>query len=135
MVTITRRELQDILAQHLLWLRSEGGKYADLRGADLRGAFLQGANLWDANLQGAKLNCVNLRGAKLNWYSHDLLSAVLLAVSGDNPKRRLLASWPLVNRDKCWKKAIKEVRSLFDAETIAWAKATLKAARQAERKI
>lgn len=39
--------LKDILDKHLKWLRSEdGGKRADLRGANLYGADLRRANLY-----------------------------------------------------------------------------------------
>ena len=37
MISVTIAELKEILAQHQLWLTSEDGKRADLRGADLRG--------------------------------------------------------------------------------------------------
>jgi hypothetical protein len=58
-------ELKQILDDHLKWLRDEGGKRADLRGANLQGADLWGANLRDANLQGANFQRANLRGANL----------------------------------------------------------------------
>ena len=72
-----QEELNKILQDHKKWLRSGGGKradlqgadlrgadlrWADLRGADLRGADLRGANLREANLRGA-----DLRGADLRW--------------------------------------------------------------------
>ena len=58
-------ELKQILAEHKLWLNSEGGKRAYLQGADLRDADLQGANLQGANLQGADLQGAYLQGADL----------------------------------------------------------------------
>ena len=66
-------ELKQILDDHLKWLRDEGGKRtnlrgADLWGADLRGANLQGADLRGANLRGANLRGANLRGAKLSHF-------------------------------------------------------------------
>ena len=91
-------ELKQILAEHKLWLNSEGGKRAylqgadlrraDLRGADLRGADLQGADLQRADLQGAYLQGAYLRGADLrdaknipeyliNLYKKDLLYVLI----------------------------------------------------------
>ena len=72
MISVTIAELKEILAQHQLWLTSEDGKRADLRGADLReadlsGANLRGADLSGANLRGADLSGANLRGADLRW--------------------------------------------------------------------
>ena len=63
-------ELNEIIADHNKWLKNEGGKRAnlagaDLYGADLRGADLEGANLRGADLEGAKLEWVNLCGADL----------------------------------------------------------------------
>jgi len=62
---MTSEELKHVLAAHAAWRRGEGDKRADLRGADLRGAFLQGANLRGADLQGAVLRGANLQGADL----------------------------------------------------------------------
>ena len=53
-------ELKSMLEQHRLWLDSNGGKRANLRGADL-----EGTNLRDANLQGADLRGVDLRDADM----------------------------------------------------------------------
>ena len=55
-------ELQDVLSQHALWLKSSGqeGKRADLSRADL-----SRADLRVANLSGADLSYANLRGADL----------------------------------------------------------------------
>ena len=63
-------ELRGILDAHKLWLDGNGGKKADLRGADLCGADLRGANLRDADLcgadlSGADLSCADLRDADL----------------------------------------------------------------------
>lgn len=65
-------ELQAILEKHKKWLLSEdGGKRADLHGADLHRIDLCGVNLSCADLSGANLNCAglckaNLGGANLN---------------------------------------------------------------------
>ena len=58
-------ELSTVLADHVKWLRGEGGARADLSGADLYGANLSGANLNGANLSGADLYGANLSGADL----------------------------------------------------------------------
>ena len=72
---MTGDEIKAVLDAHARWLRGEGGKRADLRGAALRGANLwgaylggadlRGANLWGADLRGANLGDADLRGANL----------------------------------------------------------------------
>lgn len=60
------QELKQILESHGKWLRGEeGGKRANLRGADLRGAVLYGANLRRADLCGANLYKADMREADL----------------------------------------------------------------------
>ena len=73
-------ELNLILDQHRLWIDGKGGKranltYADLRGANLRGASLNCANLVNADLEGAELTHANLTRA--NLVGADLRSANL----------------------------------------------------------
>jgi len=69
---IDRKELEEILAQHKLWMQSNGGSRADLRRADLRRADLRWADLrradlrW-ADLSGADLRWADLSGADLRW--------------------------------------------------------------------
>jgi hypothetical protein len=63
-------KLNKILAKHKVWLRGDGGKRANLRGADLWGtdlwcANLRGADLWGANLRNANLWGADLWGADL----------------------------------------------------------------------
>ena len=58
-------QLQQILAEHRDWVVGEGGKRADLQGANLRRADLQGANLVGANLRGADLQGADLQYANL----------------------------------------------------------------------
>jgi hypothetical protein len=88
-----QKELQEILSKHLKWIQGNGGKYANLYGADLRNANLYGAdlrnadlrnadlcnaNLYDADLRGADLRNADLRSANLtktileniNWLSY-----------------------------------------------------------------
>jgi len=59
-------ELAQVLESHRQWLASEGGRRANLRGANLRGANLNGANLRRANLRGADLSGADLRRAVLD---------------------------------------------------------------------
>lgn len=62
-MTMTQKQLTDILAKHAKWLRGEeGGERADLREANLRGADLSRADLREANLSDADLS-----GARLNY--------------------------------------------------------------------
>ena len=76
-----QEELNSILELHRKWLYGEeGGKRADLYGADLYGANLRGADLCDANLHGANLRGANLYGADLygaNLRGADLCDANL----------------------------------------------------------
>ena len=65
-----KEELQEMLNDHKLWLNGDGGRCADLSGADLsyanlRGATLSYANLCGTNLRGATLSYANLCGANL----------------------------------------------------------------------
>ena len=63
---IGTKKLQEIIESHGKWLKFEdGGKCANLRGADLQGADLQDANLQCADLRGADLQCADLQGANL----------------------------------------------------------------------
>jgi hypothetical protein len=90
------KDLKTTLDLHAKWLMGEnGGKRADLYGADLcdadlRGAYLYGANLCDANLRGADLYGADLRGADLcgadlrdaYLYGADLCGANLSQATG-----------------------------------------------------
>jgi uncharacterized protein YjbI with pentapeptide repeats len=69
MKTITETELKSILANHKLWIETNGvqGQCARLEGADLRGANLEGANLYYADLEGATLEGATLKGADLQY--------------------------------------------------------------------
>ena len=67
---MTQDEIDEILKQHELWLRGNGGKRADLHDADLlyavlRDADLARSNLFGANLRYADLTEANLAGANL----------------------------------------------------------------------
>lgn len=63
---IGTKKLQEIIESHGKWLKFEdGGKCADLQGADLQDANLQGADLQGANLRGANLRDADLRDANL----------------------------------------------------------------------
>ncbi|CAB0494257.1 pentapeptide repeat-containing protein [Corynebacterium diphtheriae] len=75
MTSMTREEVEKIVAEARAENKTPNLRAADLRdanlrdvdlcGADLRGANLRGANLRDANLRGADLRGANLRGANL----------------------------------------------------------------------
>ena len=67
MKKITATELKSILANHKLWIDTNGkqGNFANLRGAYLSGADLAGANLYHADLEGADLTGAYLRDAYL----------------------------------------------------------------------
>jgi hypothetical protein len=67
MKTITTTELKSILANHKLWIETNGvqGQCARLEGANLRYANLRAANLRAANLKDADLEGANLEGANL----------------------------------------------------------------------
>jgi hypothetical protein len=72
---MTKEEISVVLAEHLKWLRGEGGKRANLSRANLSGANLSRANLSGANLSRANLSGADLSGA--NLYSADLSGANL----------------------------------------------------------
>ncbi len=67
MKKITATELKSILANHKLWIDTNGkqGNFANLRGAYLSGADLAGANLYHADLSDADLTGAYLRDAYL----------------------------------------------------------------------
>ena len=63
----TVEELVEVLGEHKKWWNDEeGGKRANLSGADLRCANLSGADLRCANLSGANLSDADLSGAYLS---------------------------------------------------------------------
>ena len=64
---MNKTDLEKILTEHTLWLHNEGGKRADLRGADLGEADLKGANLREADFRGANLREADLRETTLGW--------------------------------------------------------------------
>ena len=69
-MTMEKEKLDEIIENHGRWLRDEGGKRADLSGAnlcraDLREADLRGADLYGADLCRANLCEADLRGANL----------------------------------------------------------------------
>jgi hypothetical protein len=71
-----QQQLKNVLDLHRKWvIGEEGGKRANLRGADLYGADLRGADLYGADLYGADLYGADLYGADL--YGADLRGANL----------------------------------------------------------
>ena len=59
------KELKKVLDDHRKWAKGDGGSRADLRRANLRGAYLQRADLQEANLRGADLREADLQEANL----------------------------------------------------------------------
>ena len=104
-----QEELNSILELHRKWLYNEdGGKRADLYGANLYGADLRGANLYGADLRGANLYGANLYGADL--YGADLRGANLRGANlrGAENAEYAMAITEIVPREGSfvgWKKA------------------------------
>ena len=93
--SISRDELNNILKKHMMWLDNEPcGERANLREANLSGAWLIGAHLREADLSGACLIGANLSGACL--IGADLRKADL---RGANLYKAKL-DWPLVCPEK-----------------------------------
>ncbi|HAU29224.1 MAG TPA: hypothetical protein DCW68_03830 [Rhodospirillaceae bacterium] len=65
-VTLTRQNLDSILAAHMAWLAGEGGKRADFSEMDLSGADLSRTHLKRANFFRTRLAGANLAGADLS---------------------------------------------------------------------
>ena len=75
-----KERLYEIIANHGRWLRDEGGKRADLSGANLYRADLCEADLCEADLHGANLYKANLERANLigaNLHRANLIGADL----------------------------------------------------------
>ena len=129
MKNITRKQLDQILADHRLWLDSnrKSGKRANLsrvnlrwaklfgaqlreanlRWTDLREAQLQGVNLQGADLSGAALPGANLYGA--NMFDADLNGAYLREVNLRG------ATLPLSIRD-----CLSFYRAKFSPDALPW---------------
>ena len=63
---MNKKELDCVISKHKEWINGDGGEYASLSDADLRGASLSHANLSHADLSGADLSDANLRYANLS---------------------------------------------------------------------
>lgn len=63
---MNKKELDCVISKHKEWINGDGGEYASLSHADLRGASLRYANLSHADLSGADLSNADLRGASLS---------------------------------------------------------------------
>ena len=64
-MTMEKEKLDEIIENHVKWLQDEGGKRANLAGADLYGADLRGAKLDRTNLRWANLRRTGLEGVNL----------------------------------------------------------------------
>ena len=94
---VTAEKLADILENHRKWMRNEGGRRANLSGADLSRANLSGADLSRADLSWADLRRANLSGAYLS--RADLSGADL---SGANLSGADLSGADLSRADLSW---------------------------------
>lgn len=80
---MTQEELDKVLANHKLWINRNGGKCANLSGANLSGydlidANMRGTNMIDADMRGAYLIDADLSDADLR--GADLSDADILCV-------------------------------------------------------
>ena len=64
---MNKKELDCVISKHKEWINGDGGEYASLSYADLRGASLRYANLSHADLTGADLSDADLRDANLKY--------------------------------------------------------------------
>ena len=62
---MNKKELDCVISKHKEWINGDGGEYASLSYADLRGASLRYADLSHADLSGADLSDANLKYANL----------------------------------------------------------------------
>lgn len=62
-----KERLDEIVAIHGRWIQDKGGKHADLRCANFKGADLSFADLRFADLRGANFEGADLTGANLSW--------------------------------------------------------------------
>lgn len=94
-----QEELDEIIANHGRWLQGDGGKRANLSGANLYRANLCKANLRGANLHNADLRKTDLYGANLR--SADLSGADLYGASlrGANLRHVYISSANLCRTD------------------------------------
>jgi len=84
MSKVTQEELDQILADHALWLDDDPiGKRADLSHANLSGANFFDAILTGVNLAGVSLSGVNLAGAKFGLNIIDATSIYYATFSKD----------------------------------------------------
>ena len=64
---MNKKELDCVISKHKEWINGDGGEYASLSYADLRGASLRYADLSHADLSGADLSDADLRDANLKY--------------------------------------------------------------------
>ncbi|CAB4155564.1 COG1357 Pentapeptide repeats containing protein [uncultured Caudovirales phage] len=64
---MTEEEIAVVLADHLKWLRGEGGQRADMRYANMRGADMRYANMRGADMQGADMEGADMRYANMRY--------------------------------------------------------------------
>jgi len=105
-------KISELLVEHAKWIRSEGGKRADLSRA-----YLSGANLSCADLSGADLSCAYLSGANLSGAN---LSCADL--SGANLSCANLSGTTTDEKTQGWGLAVARTRILPDGIIIGWKK-------------
>ena len=64
---MNKKELDCVISKHKEWINGDGGEYASLSHADLRGAYLRGEDLSHADLSNANLSGAYLRDANLKY--------------------------------------------------------------------
>ena len=136
---MSKDELKIVLEQHRLWLDSNGGKRADLRGVDLQRADLEGANLRYANLQGANLRYANLQGADLRYVDLRYVDLQGADLRGANLDYSCLPLWCGSKKMKVDKRIASQIAAHFcvldcdDADYQAARTAILEFARMSHR--
>lgn len=90
---LTQKELNEILDNHELWLKTNGeqGEKADLSDKDLRYLYLSGRDLRRADFRNSDLRDTNFRGTKINNET-DLRHTVITGLKGQQTITVLIAS-------------------------------------------
>jgi uncharacterized protein YjbI with pentapeptide repeats len=97
---VTQEELNQILADHALWLYDQRtGERAQLKYADLSNTKLSGANLTDANLSGANLSGAFLTDANLTGVDLSGGDLSYANLSGTDLSGATLSGATLINAD------------------------------------
>ena len=132
-------ELVEIIRKHNKWLAGkDGGKRADLSGANLRNANPRNANLRNADLSGADLSGADLSGAYLsgaNLSGADLSGADLSGVYYNELTACFALACPEKGAFTGYKKAKRRIVELLIPETAKRSSATSRKCRCSEAKV